>query len=89
MPKLHRQIQYTPRGENFDQLVEDALANAKEDLSFTYNGDGTIDNITGLTTLIEFTYNGNKTVNTIDDQTKVATFAYSGGQTTDIIYTDS
>ena len=84
MPKLQRQIQYNPRG-NIDGLVEDAINAAKEDLAFAYNGDGTVSNISGLSTDIDFVYNGDKTVNTIDDQVFISTFAYNGNKTVNTI----
>ena len=50
---------------------------AAESLTFTYNPDGTVNNINGQTTDIDFTYSGGL-VETIDDQSTIKTFAYNG-----------
>ena len=48
-----------------------------ESLSFSYNPDGTVSNISGATTNIDFTYSGGL-VSSIYDQTYLKNFSYNG-----------
>jgi hypothetical protein len=59
------------------QLTGIPGVSAPESLTFTYNPDGTILNISGATTDIDFTYSGGL-VSTVDDQTYLKTFSYNG-----------
>lgn len=83
MPKLSRQIQYTPRS---GAVEEAGGTTTPESLTFSYNGDDTVSSIAGDGGLaLSFTYNGDKTVNTINDGSNTRTFGYNANKTVNTI----
>lgn len=85
MPKLSRNIQYSPPVSTtaVEEIIDGLFPT--ETLTFSYNLDNTVSNISGPTTSIDFTYNLDKTVNTVDDQDYIRTFSYNPNKTVDAI----